>query len=189
LEKKLLERILAKMWLAENKMTKLQRATYPLLAFAAVAALQIIWFYHFGRPVADGDADPWAVATATVSWWSEYLEGGWPWLAYTYGLSGAFTVAMLQRFLAARRENGSGALEGGLAVGGVTLTGAVAASACFMLGCCGSPMLAVWLSVFGASQLPYEKPFIALLTTTMLGLVWLWMARRRRCACSSASSC
>ena len=27
-----------------------------------------------------------------VSWWESYLEGGWLWLAYTYGLTGAFTV-------------------------------------------------------------------------------------------------
>ena len=157
-------------------MTEVDRVAPPLVAFALIAALQVAWFYYFGGAVAGGD-DGWA--TAPASWWDAYVAGGWYWLAYTYGLTGAFTVAMLQRFIAARRERGSGALEGGLAVGGLTVTGAIGASACFMLGCCGSPMLAVWVSVFGASCLPYEKPFIAGLTTVMLGLTWLWMARTR----------
>ena len=41
-----------------------------------------------------------------------------------------------------------------------------------MLGCCGSPMLAVYLSLFGAAFLPWAKPLIALLTTVTLFAAW-----------------
>ena len=47
-------------------MSKINRVGYPLLAFAAVALLQVAWYYLYGRPVPFGQ-DPWAVAP--VSWW------------------------------------------------------------------------------------------------------------------------
>lgn len=67
---------------------------------------------------------------------------------------------------------------GTLVVEGVVKTAAVAG--CYMLGCCGSPMLAVYLSFLGAAFLPWAKPFVALLTTVVLITAWLFSIRCSR---------
>lgn len=67
-----------------------------------------------------------------------------------------------------------------LAIGGVTLSGVLAVAGCFLLGCCGSPMLAVYLSLFGAAFLPFAKPLVAGLTAASLVAGWWWMKRRER---------
>ena len=59
-----------------------------------------------------------------------------------------------------------------LAIGGVTLSGFLAIAGCFLLGCCGSPMLAVYLSLFGASFLPFARPFVAGVTTITIIVGW-----------------
>jgi hypothetical protein len=38
-----------------------------------------------------------------------------------------------------------------LAIGGFSLTGFLVATGCFLVGCCGSPMLVVYLNLFGAA--------------------------------------
>ena len=38
-------------------------------------------------------------------------------------------------------------------MGGITLSGFLAVAGCYLLGCCGSPMLAVYMSLFGVSFL------------------------------------
>lgn len=65
------------------------------------------------------------------------------------------------------------------ALGGATFSGLLAVSACFLVGCCGSPMLVVWINIFGAAFNPFAKPFIALLTTATIAAAWVWMSRRR----------
>lgn len=165
---------------------QLRKTITALTGFSIVAALHMLWYYRFGRPMALG-ADPWAAGP--ISWWALYLDAGGPWLAYAYGLTGAFTLTMFSNFLASRRAKEDAALEGQMAVGGLTLSGALAAGLCFFMGCCGSPLLAVWLSVFGASFLPYEKPLIAVITTLMLGTALFWMKRRKKCSCNSPSTC
>ena len=64
-----------------------------------------------------------------------------------------------------------------LAIGGVTLSGFLAVAGCFLLGCCGSPMLAVYLSLFGASFLPFARPLVAGVTTITIIVGWFWMNR------------
>ena len=57
---------------------------------------------------------------------------------------------------------------------------------CFLAGCCGSPMLGVYLSLFGASFLPWAKPLVAGLTTAMIAGSYWWMRRRERACCGAA---
>jgi hypothetical protein len=54
--------------------------------------------------------------------------------------------AQLQCSLSSRKDR-----DGGAAAGWITLLGALMATVCFLMSCCGSPMLAVYLSLFGAS--------------------------------------
>ena len=54
-------------------------------------------------------------------------------------------------------------------MGGITLVGVLMAGGCFLIGCCGSPMLAVYVSLFGSRALGVGKPLTALVTLVSVG--------------------
>ena len=52
------------------------------------------------------------------------------------------------------------------------------AGGCFLIGCCGSPMLAVYLSLFGAKALGLGKPLMALVTLVSVNCGYWYFSRR-----------
>lgn len=52
------------------------------------------------------------------------------------------------------------------------------ASGCFLLGCCGSPMLGVYLALFGAKALGAGKPLMAGITLLSTGCGYWCLSRR-----------
>jgi len=72
-----------------------------------------------------------------------------------------------------------GVAGGCRALGGVTLTGFLALAGCFLVACCGSPMLVVYLSLFGADFLPLAKSLVAVVNTLSIIGAWWWMKRRQ----------
>ncbi len=148
----------------------LRAAALPAAVFLAVAAAHFAWLGAF--PEADPEQGRWVLLPPQESWGARYLESGAYWLGYSYGLASAFAAAAVERFL---RERSCASRR--MAVGGVTFTGALAVAGCFLVGCCGSPMLAVWLGLFGAAFLPFAKPLVAAATTLTVGIGWWLMAR------------
>jgi hypothetical protein len=63
-------------------------------------------------------------------------------------------------------------------VGGITLVGMLMAGGCFLIGCCGSPMLAVYVSLFGAKALGVGKPLTALVTLASVSCGYWCLSRR-----------
>ncbi len=98
-------------------------------------------------------------------------------LGFSYALAGAFTIYVLVKFL----QNRSTGIAG--VVGGVTLVGILYIAGCFLLGCCGSPMLAVYLSLFGSSFLGLAKPLIAAITTISVVIGYLWIEKKSKSCC------
>lgn len=76
-----------------------------------------------------------------------------------------------------------------LAVGGLTIGGAMSVVGCFLVGCCGSPMLGVYLGLFGAAFQPFAKPLSAILSAVSVALAWLWMRRRERRLLQARAGC
>ena len=111
--------------------------------------------------------------------WSRYVERQDFYLGYSYALAAAFTIFAVLFSLQERRREVGGIL------GGVTLIGGLYAAGCFLIGCCGSPMLVVYLSLFGSSFLGAIKPIVAGITTLSIALSGLYMIRRSRRACCS----
>jgi hypothetical protein len=81
----------------------------------------------------------------------------------TYVLGAAFAVWALSRCISFSR--GTAVAAG--AAGSITLVGVLMAAGCFLIGCCGSPMLAIYLGLFGAKVLGLGK----LLTATYPSLL------------------
>jgi MFS family permease len=101
-----------------------------------------------------------------------HLSGEGLWMGASYALVACFMVIVLGRFRDRRRE----ALAG--AAGGTLLAGGIYAVGCFMLGCCGSPMAVVWLSLLGGRYANVGGVFLFLLTLLSTS-VGLWMLNRK----------
>ena len=106
---------------------------------------------------------------------SAYWRGQDYFLGFSYALGAAFAIWALSRsiFLSQNR-----ALAAGAAVGGATFVGLLMAGSCFLIGCCGSPMLAVYLSLFGAKALGLGKPLTALIALTSVSCGYWCLSRR-----------
>jgi hypothetical protein len=91
-------------------------------------------------------------------------------LGLSYALAGAFTIYTFLKFQKNRKKSGVAGI-----MGGVTLTGILYGGGCFLIGCCGSPMLAVYMGLFGSSFLGLAKPLVLILTilSIVIGLFWI----------------
>lgn len=152
----------------------LRRAALPVMVFVVVALIHFVWINVF--PEQNPAQNRWATVLPVEesSWMVRYVEGQSYWLGYSYALSLAFAAVAFRRY---REKNSFSGKT--LALGGVTFSGFIAFAGCFLLGCCGSPMLAVYLSLFGAGFLPLAKPLIAALTTGFVVISWWWMSRSK----------
>lgn len=145
------------------------RLVIATLVFGAVLAAHYWWVAAAGphtQWVSLDDSPPSATRV--------YLESGAIWLGLSYALALAFAAVSLERY---RQERFCTART--LSIGGVTLSGFLGVAGCYALGCCGSPMLAVYMSLFGTAFLPFTKPLVFLVTATSLAAAWWWAERKR----------
>lgn len=172
-----------------NRERLVRRVTLSVVVFVSVFALHFLWLGFFPeratagagqRPAADCadeaccENDSITGAKASL-WLKRYTAGQHYWLGYSYASSLTFAALALQRYRERRLCTARN-----LALGGVTLSGVLAVLGCYLLGCCGSPMLPIYLSLFGAAFLPLAKPLVAALTTLSLLAAWWWLRRQER---------
>lgn len=157
-----------------SRMTHLlKESLLPLVAFVTVVVFHFFWLGFF--PEQSPAQSQWAAlpSEGMADWLPTYIEAQNYWLGYSYGLSVAFAVAALRRYLRNRQS-----AAGKFAVGGLTFSGFLALAGCYLIGCCGSPMLVFWLNIFGARFLPFAKPMMAAITTITIAGAWWWMATK-----------
>ena len=155
----------------------------PLAVGAGVLLLHFLWLGVF--PERDPVQDQWADAPAAVkaSWLDQYARSQNYWLGISYGIALAFAAIAFRQY----RERGACAARNA-AIGGITLSGVLSVLGCFLLGCCGSPMLGVYLSLFGTAFLRAAKPLTAAVTVVSVLLGWWWMRSHVR-ADTSCTTC
>ncbi len=142
-----------------------KKTIYPAASFLAVFLLHGAYIVL--------NAAKWA-SIGNDSLLSRYLNDQDYFMGLSYGLAAGFTVYSFKRFTGGQRVGLGGA------IGGLTMTGILYFGGCFLLGCCGSPMLAVYLSLFGSSYAGFTKPLVLIITMLSIGLSWLWMQRKMR---------
>lgn len=162
----------------------MRRAFLPAAVFAAVILAHIVYRGVF--PDHDPAQDRWAtpLPAQSPSWVDSYVRAGAYWNGISYAIPLAFAAAMYRRFRERRRRS-----DRTLAVGGLTISGVMSVVGCFLVGCCGSPMLGVYLGLFGAAFQPFAKPLSAILSAASVLLAWLWMRRRERRLAAAAQGC
>lgn len=153
--------------------------------FSCVAVVfALVFGLHFGLITREQThvAAQWvSVEGQSAPAWAQYLQRGDYWFGYSYALAAAFTTFAIGLTVRQRRRAAQGVL------GGVTLLGVLYGAGCFLIGCCGSPMLAVYLSLFGTSVLGLLKPVVALITTLSVAISAAVILRRARS--KSCESC
>jgi hypothetical protein len=165
----------------------IRRSALPAAAFVAVVGFHFAWIGLF--PEENPAQNRWVSIgpEARLSWLARYIDGQHYWMGYVYALSLGFAVIAVRRYLEDRSCRARN-----FAIGGVTFSGFLAVAGCFLVGCCGSPMLGVYLSLFGAAFLPFAKPLVGGISTLLILGSYLWMRRmsqRARDQQLEASSC
>lgn len=155
----------------------------PMSVFAAVFALHALYIRHLAALPAPGWENTGIVDTRYFGFRS-YLQAQDYFVSFSYALGAAFAIWAVSEFLRKRRA----ALAAG-AVGSVTMVGILMASGCFFLGCCGSPMLGVYLSIFGAKALGVGKPLMALVTLLSTGFGYIYLTSRKGWKICTDTSC
>jgi hypothetical protein len=103
------------------------------------------------------------------------LAGARFFIGFSYALGASFAAWALIRCISFRQARVAAV---GAAAGGITLVGVLMAGGCFLIGCCGSPMLAVYVSLFGSRALGVGKPLTALVTLVSVGCGYWCLSRR-----------
>lgn len=142
---------------------------YPLVAFVVVFVLHAIYSIWQGIQI----SKQW-FQVENINLLLLYLERQDYFMGLAYALAGSFTVYAFLKFLRNRKKGVAGV------VGGVTLIGILYIAGCFLLGCCGSPMLVVYLSLFGSSFLGFTKPLVLMLTTISVVIGYFWINKKTK---------
>ena len=150
------------------------RKVFPITAGLVVFGAHIAWNVVFPETNASGWGN---VAPSFSDRLQTYFTCGAPWLGASYALSAAFTMYALMILRQNRRKAAAGA------VGGLAAMGALYAVGCFALGCCGSPMLPIYLGLLGGKLAGVGGPVMFGLTLLSVGIGFLVLGRKARCAC------
>lgn len=145
---------------------------YPLITFISVFFSHAIYSIWKSSQI----SKQW-VKVENVSSLSLYFKQQNFFLSFSYGLAFAFTIYAIQKFIQNRKSGAGGVISG------ITLTGILYFATCFLLGCCGSPMLAVYLSLFGSRFLGFTKPLIAIITTISVLIGYFWIEKKTKSCC------
>ncbi|MHC4069400.1 MAG: hypothetical protein ACYS18_06515 [Planctomycetota bacterium] len=139
----------------------------PLISFVIVVFLH--GSYHIMNPnVALGSSSQVMEDSSFTTYFSQnnYMLG------ISYGLAVGFTFYAIMKFSQSKKYATMGL------AGGLTLSGFLYAGGCFILGCCGSPMLSVYISLFGTQALGFRKPLVLFFTALSVGLASIWLRRK-----------
>ena len=149
-------------------------------AFVTVFVAHVLYFRYLTSAVQKDWADNF---NPSANFWQSYIASQDYFVSFSYALSASFAVWATARFVYYRRRV---AAIG--AFGGFSLVTFLAAAGCFLIGCCGSPMLPIYISIFGSQAAGVGKPLMALISLLSIGGGYLYV-RRTACHCADPETC
>jgi hypothetical protein len=141
----------------------------------------MLYLYYLPSAPQKGLADNFS---PSGSFWRSYVVGQDYFVSFSYALSASFAVWATARFVYSRRRAAAAG-----AFGGVTLVTLLAAAGCFLIGCCGSPMLPIYVALFGSQAAGIGKPLMALISLISIGGGYLYVLRQSHCNCTDPLTC
>ncbi len=160
------------------------------LAFVGVYAAHAFYLSRIAATPMEGWANSEIMDTGFLGL-GPYFQAQDYYTGFSYALGAAFAAWAMGGFLRSRQ-----AATAAGAAGSITFVGILMAAGCFLIGCCGSPLLGVYLGIFGAKALGIGKPLMALVSLVSVGVGYWYLSWRARkeicmdssCACHSPSS-
>lgn len=153
-------------------MKKNKTAIFILMVFINVFVLHLLYFkFKFTKG-----------SCGSISWFQEYLKGQDYFLGISYALSFAFMIFAFFKF----KENRKSALKAAMGSGLLTI---LLWLSCFLFGCCGSPMLIMYLNLIGISSLKVPKVFLLLMTVIFIVIGYIYLLKKLPEVCCSDKSC
>jgi hypothetical protein len=162
-------------------MSKKQKTTI-IIGFLLTLFIQFIWISKDLSPKTQW-ADVKAVSENNVSGYEIYFQDSEYFFGLSYAIAIAFTLFALSRLNIDRKKGAVGIF------GGITFSALLAAFGCFMIGCCGSPMAIVYISMFGSSYLKFAKPLILIITLLSVIYAYKKMTKNKSCKSCEGNSC
>ena len=159
-----------------------------IMTFVSVFLFHALYLRHIAAEPSDGWAD--IGVSIGLFGFGPYFRAHDYFLGFSYALSAAFAAWGVAQFIISRRRAASIG-----AAGGVTFVSLLIAGGCFLIGCCGSPMLPIYVALFGANALGFTKPLIAAITLLFVSCAYWCLARRLKqsgcidSCCNDISQC
>ncbi len=151
----------------------------PLIVFFIVFLSHLVYFYL---------SKTWFSPWVTVGSQNDLiLRGYFEQKDYFMGFSYALALAFLTFSFLKVLDRNKGGYKG--VFGGLSLVTILYIFGCFLVGCCGSPMLAVYLGLFGASFLGLTKPIVAILTIISVVIGYFWLQKKENCQSCVDNAC
>lgn len=147
-----------------------KKIVIPLFTFIVVFILHIIYFEF-----TEGTC-------GNTAWLKRYIKEQEHFLGISYALSIAFVAFAFLKF----KENRKRALKA--AFGGGVLA-IILWFLCFLFGCCGSPMLIVYLNLIGVSNLKIPKLALLLMAVIFIGIGYIWLIKKLPESCCNGKPC
>lgn len=114
-------------------------------------------------------------------WFQKYINDQEYFLSISYALSFAFMALAFLQY----KENKKNSLK---AAAGGGLLAVVLWLSCFLFGCCGSPMLIVYLNLIGLSSFRIPKLALLVMTIVFISIGYIWLVRSKGKCCYRNSS-
>lgn len=149
---------------------KVRKTIISLFTFIVVFILHIVYF-----KTAEGDC-------GGIWWFKKYINEQEYFLGLSYALSITFAAFAFLKF----KENRKRALKA--AFGGGFLA-VILWLLCFLFGCCGSPMLIVYLNLIGISSLKIPKFVLLGMTIIFIGIGYIWFIKESPRNCCNGKPC
>lgn len=141
-----------------------KQALLPALVFSLAMIAHYIWFVKTGSIPAQAAGSCCGSGCATTTpGIAEYLKTQNYLLGYSVALSLSFASIAIRQFMHQQSKAATGA-----AVGGISVSAILGFAGCYLTGCCGSPMLGVYIGLLGPTFLPFAKPLVAIITTASI---------------------
>jgi len=145
--------------------------TIAVAVFISVFLLHALYLRELAAQPPEGWSNP-GLRSGSFGFES-YLRSKDYFVGFSYALGSAFAAWAIGQCVISRQSR-----AGGAAAGSVTLVGVLMAGGCFLIGCCGSPMLPIYLSIFGGKALGLAKPLLAGITILSVSCAYWCLARR-----------
>jgi hypothetical protein len=150
-----------------------------IIAFTAVLIIHFLWVGSELEP-----NTVWADAaelseSPRLTGYQLYFQEKEYFMGLSYALAIAFTLFAFSRVKVDKNKGIVGLFSG------VSISAGLYAFGCFLIGCCGSPMIVVYAGLFGSSFLGFTKPLIFLITFLSIAVGYWIMTRKPKGECCS----